>query len=251
MNVIFASYGNDSVALIQWAHEQHLQDVTVLYSDTGWASTEWPRRVRRAEEWVRSLGFTPVRTRSEGMVSLVKRKQWPRGGGGKYQFCTSALKIGPALAWLDKHDPLKEATCYVGVRREESPKRADWPEFTEDSPNHGGRLLHAPLVRVLEDQRDKMIRRTPLPVLPHRSRECYPCVNADQPTLRSLPERRIDVIRSLERDAGLNSKGNPIVMFSPARCKGAVGIDAVVVWAHKGTAEEIDAASCDGGWCGG
>ncbi len=38
--VIFASYGNDSVALIQWAREWKLEDVAVVYSDTGWASAK-------------------------------------------------------------------------------------------------------------------------------------------------------------------------------------------------------------------
>ena len=37
-HVIFASYGNDSIALIQWAHERDLTDVAVAYSDTGWGA---------------------------------------------------------------------------------------------------------------------------------------------------------------------------------------------------------------------
>lgn len=250
MNVLFCSYGNDSVALIQWAHESRLKNVFVVYSDTGWASDDWPKRLKKARRWVRSLGFTPVTVKSEGMRSLVYRKQWPRGGGGKFQFCTAELKIKPALRWLEINDPNSEAVCHVGVRREESTARANWPEYTEDSPNHGGRLLHAPLVRMLEAQRDALVAKTPLPLLPHRSRECYPCVNADQPTLRSLPQHQIDEIKSMERAQGFNSKGNPIVMFSPARCKGAVGIEAVVLWAKKATQEDINQSSCDGGWCG-
>jgi len=39
---ISSSYGNDSIALIQLAHDLGLQDVTVAYCDTGWASDEWP-----------------------------------------------------------------------------------------------------------------------------------------------------------------------------------------------------------------
>lgn len=37
---IKASYGNDSVALIQWCYERDLQNVVVLYNDTGWAQSE-------------------------------------------------------------------------------------------------------------------------------------------------------------------------------------------------------------------
>jgi len=50
--VIFASYGNDSIALIQWAHEHNLKNVTVAYSDTGWAAD----LVADAGGKVRSMG---------------------------------------------------------------------------------------------------------------------------------------------------------------------------------------------------
>ena len=39
MHVLFCSYGNDSIALIQWAHERGLKDVVCLYSDTGWSAS--------------------------------------------------------------------------------------------------------------------------------------------------------------------------------------------------------------------
>ena len=41
MNVISASYGNDSCAMIQWAHENGIDDVVVTYIDTGWAGDGW------------------------------------------------------------------------------------------------------------------------------------------------------------------------------------------------------------------
>src|SRR5574340_96106 len=139
MNIIFASYGNDSVALIQWAKENNLEDVHVVYSDTGWAADWWGERLERLEAWVKTLGFLPHRTESMGMEELVKkRKGWPRNG---MQFCTLELKIRPAMEWLDKNDPEKTALCLVGVRREESRSRATFPEYTESSPNHGGRPL--------------------------------------------------------------------------------------------------------------
>ena len=125
-HLIFASYGNDSVALIQWAHEQGLPGVHVAYSDTGWAADWWLGRVEQAEAWAHTLGFVTHRISSEGMAALVERKKaWPRGGGGKYQFCTDALKKEPARAWLALNDPEGETTCLTGVRREESENRRD------------------------------------------------------------------------------------------------------------------------------
>lgn len=70
-HMIFASYGNDSIALIQWAHERGLSDVHVAYGDTGWAAEWWPARVDQAEAWVRTLGFVPHRIKGEAMGALV------------------------------------------------------------------------------------------------------------------------------------------------------------------------------------
>jgi len=249
--VIFASYGNDSIALIQWAHERGLKDVTVAYSDTGWAADWWPARVERAEAWVRTLGFTPMKIASEGMEALVLRKKaWPRGGGGKFQFCTAALKEEPALKWLDVVDPEKQTTCMIGIRREESRNRATFPEWVEESEKHGGRSLHAPMVRHTEAARNALLAKTPFEPLPHRSKECYPCVNARKHEIAGLPEDKIAVILATETLAGINSKGNPRVMFSPKRHKGATGILAVVKWARGDTEPEPELAGCDGGWCG-
>src|SRR5690348_17189643 len=131
-HVILASYGNDSIALIQWARENSLEDVTVLYNDTGWNRSDWPARVARCEDWVRSIGFVPDHTVSIGLEALVRqRKGWPRQG---IQFCTEVLKIKPTIEWLDKNDPGKQALCMVGVRREESLNRRDFPVMRDESP---------------------------------------------------------------------------------------------------------------------
>jgi 3'-phosphoadenosine 5'-phosphosulfate sulfotransferase (PAPS reductase)/FAD synthetase len=252
VRVIFASYGNDSVALIQWVHEQRwMKDVTVAYSDTGWAAQKWPERVARGEAWAQSLGFKTAQIPSMGMEALVaERKAWPRGGGGKYQFCTKHLKGDPAAMWLNEVDPEGDATCMVGVRREESPRRANWPEWVDESENHGGRMVHSPLVRHTEAMRDALILKSPLPILPHRSKECWPCVNARKGELAAMDEPAIIRIETIEKQAGINSKGNARVMFSPIKFHGAVGIRAVVEDARHGHTDLFEPAGCDGGWCG-
>lgn len=251
MNVIFASYGNDSVALIQWAHEKGLQNVTVVYSDTGWAAKKWPERVERGEAWAQSLGFHTARTQSMGMHALVRfKKAWPRGGGGKYQFCTQALKRDPALAWLDIVDPDKDAVCLIGVRREESAKRANFPEWIEESEEHGGRSCHAPLVRHLEAERNALIDKTPMELLRTRSKECWPCANANVQELKAMDEDAIVRVEDIETEQGINSKGNPRVMFSPKRHRGAIGIRAVVEDAKRNVDDLFEPGGCDGGWCG-
>ncbi|MES2320197.1 MAG: phosphoadenosine phosphosulfate reductase family protein [Pseudomonadota bacterium] len=251
MNIIFASYGNDSIALIQLAHEKGMKEVTVAYSDTGWAADYWPARVVKAEEWAQSLGFKTVRIPGMTMEELVEwKKAWPRGGGGKYQFCTMHLKELPALEWMSKIDPDGDAVCMVGIRRCESANRALFPEWTEESEAHGMRSLHAPLVRHDDEARNTLILKTPMPILATRSKECWPCVNARQPELKQLQESAIVRIEVIEQRAGINSKGNPRVMFSPKRHGGAVGIRAVVEHAKKNSDDLFSPGGCDGGWCG-
>ena len=257
--LIFASYGNDSIALIQWMHERTKtiryrapETVHVAYSDTGWAAEWWGGRVAQAEEWVRSLGFTPHRIQGEIMEELVTRKKaWPRGGGGKYQFCTEALKKAPARAWLDLHDSSRETMCLTGVRREESENRRDAPEHVTESEDHGGRELWQPLVRHSAAERDALVLKTPMPLLPFRSKECYPCANANKGELKLLTSEARDRVRRIEVAAGINSKGNARVMFSPARHGGAVGIDAVIEDAKHNSDDLFTTAGCASGWCGG
>ena len=254
MKVIFASYGNDSCALIQWAADNKLEDVTVLFNDTGWSSDFWQRRVTQLEDWVRGLGFTPARTQSMGLEALVKeRKGWPRQG---MQFCTLWLKIMPSADWLDENDPDEKAVCLVGVRREESKNRANFPEYEEKSDNYGGRDVWAPLVKHKVEARDELLERAGIEPLGTRSMECFPCINSNRTDLRALakhPDRIIDIAR-IEKEMGFTGKGKPRTMFRPYRHMGAVGIHEVVKWAMSERGEykpeEEEESGCDTGWCG-
>lgn len=245
----FVSYGNDSIALIQHLHEYGVASVVCVFSDTRWAAPWWLERVAKGEELARSYGYETTRIDSMGLIPLVRlKKAWPMNGK---QFCTEELKIKPAMAWLEQVDPDKEMDCVVGVRREESKARAQWPEHTVESDKHGGRDLWAPLARVLTPERDALIARAGFDVLPHRSMECYPCINANKADLRLIDGRRIALIEKIENEMGFTSKGKPRTMFRPYRHMGATGIREVIKWANSGRGEyEPPSGGCDGGWCG-
>lgn len=255
--VIFASYGNDSVALIQWAHENNLKNVTVLYNDTGWSHESWRDRVSNMEEWVQNLGFTASRTQSIGLEKLVKdRKGWPRQG---LQFCTMWLKIYPSAEWLEEFDPDCETICLVGVRREESSNRKSFPVYQVKSEQYGDRDLWAPLAEHKESERDALLERAGVEPLPHRSMECFPCINSNRRDLKLLAEHpeKIAEIERIETDLGFTSKGKPRTMFRPYRHMGATGIREVVRWAeadhgkYKPSDNEAEPESgCNTGWCG-
>ena len=253
--VIFVSYGNDSVALIQWAHEQTLQDVAVVFTDTGWAADGWMPRVEKCEAWVRSLGFTPHRTNSIGFRQLARdKKGFPTQ---RYQWCSNILKIEPGRRWLDKHDPDCRAVCVIGVRREESEDRSDFPEWTLRSENHGGRILIAPFAAFTADDRNAIIIRAGFDVLPHRSRECK-CINANRMDMRGFTGLDWAEIGDVEREIG-----KP--MYRPHRHMGAKGAAEVRRWAYSPRGRykppnsadvaspddlpDEDMTGCKPGWC--
>ncbi|MDE2096584.1 MAG: phosphoadenosine phosphosulfate reductase family protein [Patescibacteria group bacterium] len=250
--VIKASYGNDSVALIQWAAENELEHVAVLYNDTGWAKRDWLSRVEELENWVSRLGFDPHRTSSIGLEALVRKKKgWPRQG---IQFCTAELKMAPTRKWLDENDPYALSTSVVGVRREESANRASHPEW---SVGFDGQTVWAPLVRHTTQDRDDLLKRAGVEPLPHRSSECFPCINANRADIVQLSEDegRVAEIEALEKDLGFTAKGSPRTMFRPYRYMGATGIREIVRWAKSPRGKfELDdgegGSGCETGWCG-
>lgn len=264
--VIKCSYGNDSIALIQFLHEYNqkhpLGKVVVLYNDTGWASNWWPARVQKAErDLVLPYGFIPARTSSIGMAELVMSKQhWPNS---MMKFCTEDLKIRPTMAWLTQHDAQGKAVMVCGVRREESHRRRLWPEWVESSDQNEGRSDWSPLVEYTTEQRDALIRRAGWEPLPHRSRECR-CVLANAKDLSTWSDADLDDIEGLEsrlgayKDSkGVEDKHGYRFMFRPSTKAGnPQGIRQVVAWAHdsinRRNQKEDDAAiSCDSGFCGG
>lgn len=241
--VIFASGGNDSVALVQWAKEKGLRNVAVCFSDTGWQSPAWPKRIGEFSNFVQSCGFRWFSIPSEGFENMVIRKKgFP---ANKPKFCTYELKIAPAKKWLDLVDPGKDAVCMVGVRREESPARSNWPLYVDESENHGGRDLWSPLALILEPERNALIRKTGMEILSHRSRECSPCVNSNRADFRMLPEQDIKKVEALEKRTGK-------LMFREQRFMGAKGIREVIRWANSDRGKfRLEDVGCDSGMCGG
>jgi hypothetical protein len=166
------------------------------------------------------------------------KKAFPASG---LQFCTAHLKGLPFLQWIDEADPECKATVLIGKRREESEDRKAIPEFIESSEHHGGRRVWHPLYLHSEPERDALLGRAGVEVLPHRSKECDPCVNANRSDFQRLSEGSIERVNDLEVELG-----KP--MFRPKRF-GAVGIHGVIVWATKGRDRpsfDEEAAQCAG-----
>lgn len=261
--VLFCSWGNDSVALVQLMAECGLASrCYVVYTNTGWAADYWPERVQRGSAWATTLGFECVEIGTVGFEELCRgESDGGRFPSGRMKFCTRNLKILPAVKWLNSVDPNGNLICVVGKRRAESQARANAPAAIPDSANHGGRFLWHPLVEFSDESRNLMVLKTPLELLPHRSDECEPCIFSSRADLRRVSRHKVDTIRAMENDIGR-------VMFRPRAYAGAKGIDEVMKWAwsergqyrppdldtsytDERTDGDIDDGGCETGMCGG
>ena len=224
MNIISSSYGNDSVAMIQWCYENDVEAI-IVYIDTGWAADSWAERVRLCELWARKIGFSTLQIQPDVQFQQLMRDK--KGfHNQRFQWCSGLLKGIPFLNWIDLVDEKCEAVVMVGKRRAESKERKNTPAVVI-SEYHGDRLLIHPLYKHTEADRDALISRTPFPVLAHRSLECSPCVNANSGDFRVLTDADIEKVEALEAEVGKT-------MFRPKRHNGAKGIREVVEWAKYG-----------------
>jgi len=223
--VISASYGNDSIALIQWAHEKGLENCIVVYCDTGWSHPDWPERVKKGEALAEKYGFVTWQVRS--MLQFAEwvelKRMFPTN---KYQWCTSYLKIIPFGEFIEFVDPDCDAVVIVGKRRSESKKRENTQEFEGDSKYYTGRTVWSPLFNHSDSARNNLIKKASFKPLPHRSMECCPCVNAGRHDLAETPEICLDKVRKLEQITGKT-------MYAVSRYMGASGIDEVMEWANS------------------
>jgi 3'-phosphoadenosine 5'-phosphosulfate sulfotransferase (PAPS reductase)/FAD synthetase len=278
--LVASSFGNDSVALIQFMLNGKY-DFSVVYNDTGWSRNDWPSRVAMFSSWLLIKGVTLHITKSVGMKELVRKKKgWPMPASAM-QFCTGELKEKPTALLMQKIDPDCELVVVTGRRREESDNRVNLPLWQYESAKHGARDVWNPLAMMNEQERDGLIKQAGFEVLPHSSMECYPCVCANKSDLAMLNQTpdRISEIEQLEIEMGFTKNKKPRTMFRPYRVGGGVGIRQAVEWGagvrgFKSTKipdiykqdKEIDCdigasdiayeddiefrRQCDGGYCG-
>jgi 3'-phosphoadenosine 5'-phosphosulfate sulfotransferase (PAPS reductase)/FAD synthetase len=232
LNIICCSGGNDSVALIQWAHETGLKDVVILYNNTGWAIPWWADRMESIENLCKKYGFRYAETKSIGFKDMVRTKKGFPMAAGPMQWCSDFLKTTPTNKWLLENDPKFQAIIYIGIRREESQNRVNHPRSIIADMRYQGRAMEFPLVAYKEMERDFLVDRSGLDILLHSSMECFPCINSNRSDFRHLAQypSKIEELESLENEMGYTSKGKPRVMFRPYRHMGAVGIKEVVRW---------------------
>lgn len=213
-NIVAVSGGKDSVALWLWARRTGLDPVAV-YTDTHW---EWDEADRLGQTHYTHLAMLEARLGKihrvddgESFADTVRRKRSFPSRVRKW--CTEEKKLNPFRAWLDRFrdETGDDVRVLVGIRREESAKRAD-PEQTPEREWSGfydcevwRPILDWTVEEVILEHRAVGI---PMHPLYHHGAErvgCFPCVNASKAELRVVGElgpKRIDEIRALEAEMG-------------------------------------------------
>ncbi len=201
MNVVIANFGNDSIALIEWVKQQHLQDVFVLSVDTGWGTEDWQQRVVLVDHYISSCAMTHVRLTSEYDFSklVLERNNFP---SIKFHWCASFLKGLPILDWLDQVDPDLKATVLLAKRREQAPSLHNLQEFEPESHSYGSRKVWHPLYQHTLAQRNQLIAQAGFDLLCTRSLECDPCIYNQCSDFRRLGNKRMQQVAELEAAIG-------------------------------------------------
>ncbi len=195
---IISNFGNESIALIQWAYEQKLDNVTVLSVETGWSALIWQERVSLAQDYIQHLGFTSHRLKApKSMQDLVlDRKAFP---SPKFQWCAGFLKGLALNDALDDADIDGHGLVLLAKRRCSSRTNQDLLEKEEDSEHFNGRTLWHPLIEHSDSERDALIKRAGFKVLSHHALECLPCIHATAKELKVMQQDDIKRVQSLEQ----------------------------------------------------
>jgi Phosphoadenosine phosphosulfate reductase family len=199
IHFIFGNYGDNTIALIRWAYENKLSNVSVIHVETGWSACDWQQRVARGQQFAQACGFNMVTlTPKANFVNLVlDRGSFP---SVKYQWCASFIKGLPFLSWLDETDPTCEGIIILGSRRADSRARAQLIEFIPESEHYGDRKVWFPLFDHDDELRDALVKRAGFELLHHRSLECNPCIHSKTSDFCRLDQHAIQRLDRLETE---------------------------------------------------
>lgn len=224
-HVIFGNFGNETLAMLAWARQAQLENVSIVSVDTGWAAQDWQQRVMAAEQCAREYGFNVIRLKPKlGFAELIKQQNsFP---STQYQWCAGFLKALPLIDWLDEHDPRCEALLMLGNRRALARGQGALPEFIEESEHFAERRIWHPLFAHDDEALKALIQTTGLDWLTHRSLECDPCVNNNCADFLRLSKTDMFKTKQLEQQLQQN-------FVQPAAYGDQQGIERVVQWLEK------------------
>lgn len=212
---IRTNYGDDSIALVEWAaqnlerngHAGH-SNVTVVYVDTGFAADGWEARIRQGEERAKQLGFNPciLKSKITYQDAVMGRQSFP---SSKFQWCSGLLKGLPFLEYLDDVDIKSHGIILIAKRKVVANAHLNLPEWIERCEFHNDRTVWHPILEMTDKERDNLLQGANFPPLYHRSLECEPCVNSTFDDMARMSGCDRDRLQALETEVGATFKLEP------------------------------------------
>lgn len=203
---IVASFsgGKDSTALLV-ALQRTGVPFTAVFADTGW---EHPATLEYVDEVADKLGITVHKVGVPG--GMVARAETRAGFPTRMaRWCTGELKVEPIRQFTaGLRSQVGDTVAAVGVRADESAKRAAMPELEDDPDGHGwDGYVWRPLLRWTVDDVIHTIRSAGLDVNPLYRMGldrvgCFPCIFASKAELQTMAQvwpERVDQIEALEQ----------------------------------------------------
>lgn len=236
----FADTGNEHPLVYEYLdYLEGRLDIKIVHLKRDFTDLWWHRRDYVRDVWPKKLvekdGISPARS-----VEIIDRvlailEKGPSGNPyldlciikGRFpsrraQFCTQFLKTVPLTEYaMDLIDHGNIIWSWQGVRAEESPGRAQAPEFEEV----GGNLFnYRPIKRwtatdVFDAHRACGVEPNPLYKLGMKRVGCMPCINASKGEIAEIQRRfpeQFDRIEEWESIVGLAGKRADISSFFPA-----------------------------------
>lgn len=218
MHIVSVSGGKDSTALYLWALERFGRDgFKAVFADTGHEhpvtlnylrnlptlasgpEIQWCKRNFSKE--LRAKGIEPSSVPFLDML-LIKRMM----PSGRHQFCTTELKLEPIREWIESVRGDEEIRLYLGIRAEESARRAKMPLVEEN--DYYDCWVERPLLNWKVDEVFAIhakhgVEPNPLYKSGQSRVGCYPCINANKNDLAHLPDWAWEKIASWEKRLGV------------------------------------------------
>jgi len=219
--IVSMSGGKDSTAMALNLLEKgySASEFDRVFVDTGWEHSSTYEYLDYLEEKIgkitRLRAEIPIRDEDREKISRIesllgfespmvrliyKNRMFPSGAR---KWCTPLLKIEPLKTYFKNLE--EDAVNLVGIRREESPRRANYLEWEY---NEGFECYtHRPIIDWSEQEVIDIHHRNN--VLPNNlyikgfSRVgCYPCIYTKKKEISLLTDKCIDIIRIMEEDLG-------------------------------------------------
>jgi 3'-phosphoadenosine 5'-phosphosulfate sulfotransferase (PAPS reductase)/FAD synthetase len=207
IHIVSVSGGKDSTALWLWALRTDLSPLVPLFCDTHWEAQETYDYLDLLEQ---RLG--PIRRlSSEGFEARTRR-------GGTFpsrarKWCSPELKVEMCAAELLKirDETGDDVEVLLGIRREESPKRADevltpereWSDAYDCEVWRP--ILGWTVQQVIAEHHAANVPLNPLYLLGADRVGCWPCIHAGKTELRLIADHdpaRLDRVAALEAEIG-------------------------------------------------